>query len=149
MVSKIYSDFAQMYLLFLDDNESDNELVKYLDSCRYLHKRKNNISKLVTKDKKIDFLDSMNEDDFLKEVRMSKISFKKLCNILTIVLEQLRSNGKDVSYSQIVRRSGGRKNLKSVVGNNKTEYFFLFTLGNSRIYISDLVTSYEFVTYAI
>lgn len=102
-------------------------------SRRYLLKRTHNKPKLVTAQRRVDFLDEIDDDDFREEVRMSKPSFNKLVDMVkvhhlyqyiggrpqydirlqvSVVLERLGTDGNGASHGRLARRCGvGRKLL--------------------------------------
>ncbi|OAD74541.1 hypothetical protein PHYBLDRAFT_144978 [Phycomyces blakesleeanus NRRL 1555(-)] len=135
--TEIYNDMIDRYSLFIDHNKVEEDIVEDIISYKYLYKGKNAIPKLVTKENKLEFLENIGEDGFLKEIRMSKTSFNKLYNMvkdhafyqspatskqidvklqLAIILEQLRSSGNDAAFSRIARRSGvGKGSIRNFI----------------------------------
>lgn len=110
-------------------NHFTRTLRKRLEKKKYLlDKGKNRLPKLVTKARRLLFLQTLDDDGFLEEIRMSKASFNKLYHILkdhpnyqrassmsrmtdvrlqiAVVLERLGTFGNGASCGRLARRSG-------------------------------------------
>ncbi|KAI9356416.1 hypothetical protein BD770DRAFT_107038 [Pilaira anomala] len=110
-------------------NHFTRTLRKRLEKKKYLlDKGKNHLPKLVTKARRLFFLQTLDNDGFLKGIRKSKASFNKLYHLLkdhpnyqstspmsrmtdvrlqmAVVLERLGTFGNGSSCGRLARRSG-------------------------------------------
>ncbi|OAD66584.1 hypothetical protein PHYBLDRAFT_150402 [Phycomyces blakesleeanus NRRL 1555(-)] len=140
-----YEDFASICKLKLQQEKlMVTKAQDKISKGRYFFKRQNKIKKLVTQKKRLNFLLALDESGFLEELQMSKSSFYKLYDLvknhklyqqlsgfdsinvrlqISIVLDQLGSNGNSLSSGHLARCSGIGKQIESSIENITTRFF--------------------------
>lgn len=124
---KDLQDIAEVLHFNLKHNV-DKQMMKYIKSKRYIVRGKHNAPKLVTKERRLEFLlNQIDDEGFVNELRMDRNSFNALYNLIkdhplyqsngtrpqtdvrmqmAIVLERLGSYGNGSSIAKLARRSG-------------------------------------------
>lgn len=115
--------------------EKERKVIKALKKKRYLFKEKNSLPKMISKKARLKYMARLDDDGFLEELRMDKITFYKLIDLVkdhpryrstpknpqtdvriqvAAVLERLGSNGNGSSLNRLARRFGVGSRLPQI-----------------------------------